>query len=105
MTKFLTEERISSIKTKLFAEFPMLKDSDTTTIKETTRNGEEALEIECSEMYSYVDLGEKYSELRKLADLVGCKEINTDRWSSEGCETCSYGSSYDTTFTCWDFNE
>jgi len=46
-----------------------------------------------SNMYDYVD--NSFETLTKISDFLGTKKINTDNWSSGGCETCDYGSNYE----------
>lgn len=53
--------------------------------------------IRLSRMYDYVKFA--FPELSALAELLGTKNINFgDRWHSDGCETCDYGSSYTVEF-------
>lgn len=53
--------------------------------------------IAISRMYEYVPL--EFRHLMKLADFFDTDNINEDRWYSEGCETCDYGSEYEINLT------
>ncbi len=46
-------------------------------------------------MYSYVNINFKF--LKQLSEIVGSDEINDERFSMSGCETCDHGSSYEVT--------
>lgn len=49
--------------------------------------------ITLSQMYRYVDV--EFEHLLKLSELFNTKKINIgDKWHTEGCETCDYGSKY-----------
>ena len=50
------------------------------------------VEITLESMYSAPSL--TYYHLKALADYFETDNINDDRFSEEGCETCDYGSSY-----------
>lgn len=59
-------------------------------------NNPEAITVEVSQMYEYVDCGLK--ELLALSEVVGSLNININSRYLSGCETCDYGSSYEQTF-------
>lgn len=59
--------------------------------------------IRITRMYEYVDL--TFSMLKSLSDRLGCEEINESRSSSDGCETCNYGSTYTIELDCWNFEK
>ena len=48
--------------------------------------------FEVEQMYEYVTIN--FDVLSRLAEILGTKNIDTDLFSTEGCETCDYGSSY-----------
>lgn len=54
-------------------------------------------DIQIERMYEYVDL--QFKHLMDLAEFFGTKEINETRYSSDGCETCDYGSNYEINLT------
>jgi hypothetical protein len=53
--------------------------------------------IEIERMYDYVPV--KLSHLLSLAKFFDTLNINDSRYSSQGCDTCDYGSSYEVTLT------
>lgn len=53
--------------------------------------------IEVTRMYNYVSL--KLSHLLSLANFFGTLNVNDERYHTNGCETCDYGSSYKVTLT------
>ena len=56
-------------------------------------DGEEGIDINISRQYSHPKL--TFSVLKKISDLFETERIDTyDEWSSPGCDTCDYGSSY-----------
>lgn len=62
-------------------------------IHETSNN----LEITIAQMYEYVNIDFKF--LKQLSEIVGSDEINDNRFCTDGCETCDYGSNYEITLT------
>lgn len=61
---------------------------DKTVIKETSTGWR----VELERMYGYATLS--FARLSKISEFFGTKNINEDRRSQDGCETCDYGSSY-----------
>jgi hypothetical protein len=55
------------------------------------------VELTVSQMYKFVDAS--LENLIALAELFETKNINMNNWSSNGCDTCDYGSCYSITFT------
>lgn len=53
--------------------------------------------IKVERMYEFVDLN--FARLCRVSEFFGTKQINDSRYSSEGCETCDYGSRYEITLT------
>lgn len=53
---------------------------------------EDLVTIGISRMYEYVDL--EFRHLMQLAEFFDTDNINEDRYHSDGCETCDYGSCY-----------
>lgn len=51
--------------------------------------------IHISQMYEYVKIDFKF--LKQLSEFVGSDEINDERYNTDGCETCDYGSKYEIT--------
>jgi hypothetical protein len=49
-----------------------------------------------SQMYEFVDCSFKI--LKGLADIFGTESIDVEGYSTSGCETCDFGSSYIKTF-------
>lgn len=45
----------------------------------------------------YEHFGYSLSNLIKLADILGTENITDSKYSIDGCETCDYGSDYQTT--------
>lgn len=62
-------------------------------ITETTN----AVTVRVSQMYGYVPL--TLGVLLKLAKVFGTDKFEQSQYSSGGCETCDYGSSYEITFS------
>lgn len=48
--------------------------------------------IEISKMYDYIDCS--FAKLCEMSEFFDTKNIDVDEWSSRGCDTCDYGSSY-----------
>lgn len=48
--------------------------------------------IEVEQMYEYVECGLK--ELLAVSEFFGTTNVHDDRWHSNGCDSCDYGSSY-----------
>jgi hypothetical protein len=63
---------------------------------------DDVINITVSQMYEYVSLSFKH--LRALADYFGTDNISDDNWSSNGCETCDYGSKYTVQLVVRDFD-
>lgn len=55
----------------------------------------EGFTIEVAQMYCYVPLN--LARLLRLSEFFGTTNINDSRYSSDGCESCDYGSSYEVT--------
>lgn len=55
------------------------------------------LEIRLSKSYDYPEVNFKF--LKQLSEIVGSDEINDERFSMSGCETCDYGSNYEITLS------
>lgn len=53
--------------------------------------------ISVKQMYNYVNVD--FAFLLKLSEFFDTKEINDERYSSSGCESCDYGSSYEVVLT------
>lgn len=54
------------------------------------------ISIHLEQMYQHIDFDFEF--LLKISDLLKTKKIDIgDKYSSEGCETCNYGSSYSCT--------
>ena len=62
-----------------------------------TIDNKEKYTVKVSRMYEYVPIAFKH--LKKLAEIFGTEDFDVDNWSSSGCETCDYGSSYQHEFT------
>lgn len=56
-------------------------------------NQGDLIRIRIFKMYNYVDL--QFSHLMKIAKFFETLNINEDRTSCNGCDTCDYGSSYE----------
>lgn len=63
----------------------------------TLRISETRVNIVISRMYDYIDCS--FKNLRALADFFETDNLDVDQWSSRGCDTCDYGSSYTKEFT------
>jgi len=59
------------------------------------------IHIKVSQMYEYVEVS--LSILKEISKKMKCEEIDLESYQSDGCETCDYGSSYELTFICWNF--
>lgn len=56
--------------------------------------------VKLESMYSYVPVS--LSLLNVLASILDCKDVEEkEKYSSAGCETCDFGSSYEIEFYCW----
>ena len=53
------------------------------------------IQVKLIRMYEFVPVDVKV--LFALANIFGTKEINVDQYSTPGCETCDWGSSYEVT--------
>lgn len=51
-----------------------------------------SVRIEISKMYDYIDCS--FSKLCEMSEFFDTKNIDIDEWSSRGCDTCDFGSSY-----------
>lgn len=60
-------------------------------------------EIKISQEYEYVDMN--FEILFNLAEYFGTKKIDIDNWSSRGCDTCDYGSSYTHSIQIYDLTK
>lgn len=49
-----------------------------------------------SQMYEGVQVS--LDLLIKLSELFGTRDIDTDQWHTDGCETCDFGSNYEVEF-------
>lgn len=56
--------------------------------------------VRVSQMYEYVDCS--FKVLMGLSKIFGTESIDIDDYSTSGCETCDYGSSYEKTFKIYD---
>ena len=54
------------------------------------------IQVEVRRMYEYVPVDWKV--LSTMANVFDTKNINVDNYHTDGCETCDWGSSYETTF-------
>jgi hypothetical protein len=79
-----TSEEIKAFFTKLF-------DWEAPSVSVLT-NANDLVSVEVEQMYSYVSFNLKM--LLEIAEFFGTQNINDNKWSSGGCETCDYGSSY-----------
>jgi len=52
--------------------------------------------ISVERSYDYVTVN--FSTLMDIAKFFSTQEVNVDEWSSEGCPTCDWGSSYTKSF-------
>ena len=59
-------------------------------------NSDSCVIVTLKQMYEYV--GYNLKHLKTLAEFFGTENINDSRYSSPGCETCDYGSSYEVSF-------
>lgn len=55
-------------------------------------DGGNYLNVTVSQMYEFLPL--TFAHLQKLSEIFETKDFNVNNWSSEGCETCDYGSQY-----------
>lgn len=61
-------------------------------IQVTKRKDVNQYDIEYGQMYGAPNLS--FAKLMELSKLFGTEEIDVDDYSSEGCESCDYGSDY-----------
>lgn len=59
-------------------------------VERTTRG------FQVKQMYEYVEVN--FAVLSALAELLKTKNIDTNLYHIDGCETCDYGSSYEVEF-------
>jgi len=71
----------------------------------TFKTKDDGYYIEARQMYDYLSFTEGISVLQgylRIADILGCDNGDEyERYSSSGCETCDYGSSYEWTLKFW----
>ena len=60
------------------------------------------IEVIIKQMYEYINCS--LENLIKVSRIVGTEKIDVDEWSTGGCETCDYGSSYEKTITITEFD-
>ena len=63
---------------------------------EVLRNDTKLVSVTISQMYEYIQYNLK--QLLQMSEFFGTQNINDSRYSSPGCDTCDYGSSYEVTF-------
>ena len=61
--------------------------------------GTNGISIAVRQMYQYVEVS--FAKMEAMSKLLDTKNIDLERYSREGCETCDYGSSYEVTFIAW----
>lgn len=62
---------------------------------EVLDNTPELVRVKISQMYEYVSIS--FGDLLMISQFFGTQQIGDTRYSSSGCETCDYGSSYEIT--------
>lgn len=62
-----------------------------------SKNTKEEIKFSINRMYEYVSIN--LGVLMQMAEFFGTKKINEDQYSSDGCDTCDYGSRYTYDFT------
>lgn len=88
----------SKAEIKEFVENLWKGNYDNCEVRVGTAKGEDFVEITLSSMYSPPGL--TFSKLKALSEFFETDNINDDdAFSSGGCETCDYGSSYGFTLT------
>lgn len=96
--KKLTKKEIQSIFEEIFMEeFTAPNSWDELTVNIREINNKTYVSI--SKMYEYIEVS--FSKLKLISEKMGCKEVDLERYSEPGCETCDYGSRYEVTFICW----
>jgi len=90
----MTDEQLKEIEDKISKVWNSSPYKDIAV--EATTIGQTAVSINVSQMYKYVPLGLK--ELLGVARAIDTDRFEVDQWSSDGCETCDYGSNYSVQF-------
>jgi hypothetical protein len=62
---------------------------------EINKNTDNFVVVEISQMYDFVDIS--FEKLTKISEFFDTTKIQDSKYSSGGCETCDYGSTYEVT--------
>jgi hypothetical protein len=93
--KYPSTEEVETFVRSLFPDYHFKgSDSSLTVVFDGVR---QQYTITIAQMYEYVPVN--FDMLYRLSDFFETRKINDTRYSSRGCDTCDYGSSYEVKLT------
>lgn len=85
------------VKLKADVKRAVRKTNDWSDVEVKVEASKGRVTVKVSQMYEFLPI--TFSLLMELAEVFGTKDFNVNNWSSQGCETCDYGSEYVHEFT------
>ena len=90
-----TKNSVKAVVKSAFKEVDNMGGLDDFTIDVTVCKPDH-VQVVVKRMYEYVPVD--FQILSTLSNIFNTQNINVDNYSTSGCETCDWGSSYETTF-------